>query len=64
VPYRDDRQVKFLYVDLDQCWPREQQATGSTWIIIRPARDAATDLRMAHEISGQHDPSEKARLGL
>jgi hypothetical protein len=64
VLYRDDRQVKFLYADLDQSWPRnsgENGRTGSVSIVARRARDVIDDLCMAgrldHERHGEDDDS-------
>lgn len=52
VLYRDDRQVKFLYVDLDQAWTREESPrSGSIFITARRARDVMADLYMAARIS-------------
>jgi hypothetical protein len=51
--YRDDRQVKFLYVDLDQGWHRDAEPGGSTFITARRVRDVITDLCMAHRLSGE-----------
>jgi hypothetical protein len=53
VLYRDDRQVKFLYIDLDQGWHREAEPGGSTFITARRASDVITDLCMAHRLSGE-----------
>jgi hypothetical protein len=50
VLYRDDRQVKFLYADLDQEWSRKDEnstSTGSLWMVARRASDVAADLCMA-----------------
>jgi hypothetical protein len=50
VLYHDDRQVKFLYADLDQSWMRdsgEDVRPGSVFIIARRASDVITDLCMA-----------------
>ena len=50
VLYRDDRQVKFLYVDLNQAWQpdgEEGGRTGSTFIIAQRARDVMADFCMA-----------------
>jgi hypothetical protein len=57
VLYRDDRQVKFLYVSLDQAWHRDGPGTpppGSTFIAARRASDAITDLCMAYRLSRGH----------
>ena len=54
VLYRDDRQVKFLYVGLDQAWQPDGQAggrTGSTFIIAQRARDVMADFRKAGRLS-------------
>jgi hypothetical protein len=59
VLYRDDRQVKFLYVDLDQGWAREAPArepgTGRVYITARRARDVAADMRAALLVSQEDD---------
>ncbi len=50
VLYRDDRQVKFLYADLNQEWSREDSdsnATGRVFMYARRASDVAADLCMA-----------------
>ena len=50
VLYKDDRQVKFLYADLDQSWLRngvENGRTGSVRIVARRASDVIADLCMA-----------------
>ena len=50
VLYKDDRQVKFLYADLDQSWLRngvENGRTGSVFIVARRASDVIADLCMA-----------------
>jgi len=51
VLYRDDRQVKFLYADLDQRWARvsdtDGTSTGSVFIVARRASDVVTELCMA-----------------
>jgi hypothetical protein len=50
VLYRDDRQIKFLYVDLNQAWQpdgEEGGRTGSTFIIAQRARDVMADFCMA-----------------
>ena len=62
VLYRDDRQVKFLYVDLDQAWqagPRGAEREPGTFIIARRASDVTTYLCMAHRLSRErHDEDE------
>ena len=59
VLYRDDRQVKFLYVDLDQGWAREAPlgvtGTGIVHITARRARDVAADMRAALLVSQEDD---------
>jgi hypothetical protein len=60
VLYRDDRQVKFLYVALDQEWKPSQTEgdtppKGSVFLIARPARDAVTDLCVAYELNTDSD---------
>ena len=50
VLYRDDRQVKFLYADLDQEWSREDSdgtSKGGLFMVARRASDVAADLCMA-----------------
>ena len=57
VLYRDDRQVKFLYVDLDQSWQRdssENPRPGSVFIGARRASDVITDLCIAGRLSREH----------
>jgi len=57
VLYHDDRQVKFLYVDLDQSWQRDDSENGrpgSVFIVARRASDVITDLRMAGRLSREH----------
>jgi hypothetical protein len=57
VLYHDDRQVKFLYVDLDQSWQRdgsEHPRPGSVWIVARRASDVIADLCMAGRLSRAH----------
>jgi hypothetical protein len=54
VLYRDDRQVKYLHVDLDQAWQRDRSEVGhpaATFIIARRAHDVTADLCMAHRLS-------------
>jgi hypothetical protein len=54
VLYDDDRQVKFLYADLDQSWLRnggENGRPGSVFIVARRASDVITDLCMAGRLS-------------
>lgn len=56
VLYRDDRQVKFLYVDLDQAWqpePSDAERTAATLIIARRASDVTTDLCMAGRLNDE-----------
>jgi hypothetical protein len=50
VPCCDDRQVKFLYADLDQEWSREDSdgtSAGGLFMVARRANDVAADLCMA-----------------
>jgi hypothetical protein len=57
VLYHDDRQVKFLHVDLDQSWERnggEDGRPGSVFIVARRASDVITDLCMAGRLSREH----------
>jgi hypothetical protein len=52
--YRDDRQVKFLYADLQQGWLQDGSETGhagSVFIIARRASDVTADLCMARRLS-------------
>jgi len=55
VLYRDDRQVKLLYVDLDQGWARDTPVrptgTGALYITARRVRDVAAELRAALLVS-------------
>jgi hypothetical protein len=54
VLYHDDRQVKFLYADLDQSWMRdsgEGGRPGSVFIVARRASDVITDLCMAGRLN-------------
>lgn len=57
VLYRDDRQVKFLYADLDQeRWHQVGDAAGGLFMIARRAGDAAADLCMAARLhQGRRD---------
>ncbi len=57
VLYHDDRQVKLLYVDLDQSWQRdasENGRPGSVFIAARRASDVIADLCMAGRLSREH----------
>ncbi len=57
VLYHDDRQVKFLYADLDQSWTRnsgEDGHPGSVFIVARRASDVIADLCMAGRLSREH----------
>jgi hypothetical protein len=61
VLYRDDRQVKFLYADVDQNWPRgggDNGRAGSVFIVARRARDVMTDLRMAGRLDHEDDDED------
>lgn len=61
--YHDDRQIKFLYVDLDQAWSRrDPECTGSMFIMIRRARDVILDLRAAELVSREEHDDEKSRF--
>jgi hypothetical protein len=55
VLYRDDRQVKLLYVDLDPGWAKEargrEAGTGIVYITARRTRDVAADMRAALLVS-------------
>ena len=57
VLYRDDRQVKFLYADLDQQWQRkgdDSTSAGGLWMVARRASDVAADLSMAARLHESH----------
>jgi hypothetical protein len=57
VLYRDDRQVKFLYVDLNQNWTQsrdEDGRPGSVFIVARRASDVIADLCMAGRLNREH----------
>lgn len=63
VLYRDDRQVKLLYVDLNQAWQPPGSSSkptgdGSTFMTVQRARDAVADLCMAHRLSRQLDDED------
>lgn len=59
VLYRDDRQVKFLYVELNHAWQsNDPQSAGTTFLTARPGRDAVSDLRAALELQRQDDHEE------
>ena len=50
VLYRDDRQIKFLYADMDQEWSSKDSdgtSTGRLFMVARRANDVAADLCMA-----------------
>jgi hypothetical protein len=64
VLYRDDRQVKLLYVDFDQRWEPTQgdegaDNDGSTFLRAQRARDAVADLCMAHRLSRDLDDEDE-----
>ena len=62
VLYHDDRQVKFLYADLNQSWQRTGDGngrTGSVSIVARRASDVIADLRMAGRLSHEHDDEDE-----
>jgi hypothetical protein len=53
--YSDDRQVKYLYVSLDQTWNRDKDGSehgrdGSTHLITRAGRDVVSDFRDANRL--------------
>jgi hypothetical protein len=53
VLYRDDRQVKFLYADLDQEWwhgHSDGASPGGLFMVARRASDVAADLCMAARV--------------
>ena len=53
VLYKDNRQVKFLYADLDQSWQPdngENGRSGSVFIVARRASDVIADLCMARRL--------------
>jgi hypothetical protein len=57
VLYHDDRQVKFLYADLDQSWRRnsgEDGRPGSIFIVAQRASDVIIDLCMAGRLNREH----------
>ncbi len=57
VLYHDDRQVKFLYADMDQSRQQdsgENGRTGSVSIVARRARDVIDDLCMAGRLDHVH----------
>ena len=57
VLYHDDRQVKFLYADLDQGWLRnsgEDGRPGSVFVVARRASDVIADLCMAGRLNREH----------
>lgn len=61
VLYRDDRQVKFLYADLDQEWSRkggDSKPAGSLWMVARRANDVAADLCMAVRLHRDYEDDE------
>lgn len=64
VLYRDDRQVKILYVDLNQSWQpnnNESGRAGSTFIMAQRARDAMAFLYMANRVSRErYDDDEES----
>jgi hypothetical protein len=61
VLYYDDRQVKLLYVDLDQGWQRKPLIEfgnlyePTTFMIARRTRDAMADLASAYPLRGQRE---------
>jgi len=61
VLYYDDKQVKLLYVDLDQRWQKKALAGieslygPTTFLAARPARDAMADLATAYSCKGRRD---------
>ena len=69
VLYRDDRQVKFLYADLDQEWSRkggDGKSAGGLWMVARRASDVAADLCMAARLhqSSSYDEEEESPFWL
>ncbi|WP_188186914.1 hypothetical protein [Nonomuraea sp. SYSU D8015] len=62
VLYRDDRQVKFLYVGLRQTWSPDaahDASAGWTGIVARPVRDVTADLRLAHLLCSNDWPTQE-----
>lgn len=61
VLYYDDRQVKLLYVDLDQGWQRKPLIDfgrlwePTTFMVARRARDAMADLASAYSLRNRRD---------
>ena len=63
VLYHDDRQVKFLYADLDQSWLRndgENGRPGSVFIVARRASDVIADLCMAGRLDRERYDEDDA----
>jgi hypothetical protein len=63
VLYRDDRQVKFLYADLDQEWSRNDKddpSTGRLFMVARRASDVAADLCMAARLHRDDEDDEES----
>lgn len=59
VLYKDDRQVKFLYVDLIQAWTRQSDTTkahpGRMYMFASPGRDVIADLCVAYDLDREDD---------
>jgi hypothetical protein len=59
VLYRDDRQVRFLYVNQSQGWPWEHDMhsanAGSTFLFASPARHVEADLCAAYDLYKEED---------
>ena len=61
VLYRDDRQVKFLYAELDQEWSRrggDDASAGGLFMVARRANDVAADLCMAARLHRDYEDDE------
>jgi hypothetical protein len=56
VLYKDDKQVRLLYVSHRQRWDSPGEPNGCTYLTARPLRDVIADLRLAEELrSGEYD---------
>jgi hypothetical protein len=56
VLYKDDKQVRLLYVSHRQRWNSTGEPNGCTYLTARPLRDVIADLRLAQELrSGEYD---------
>jgi hypothetical protein len=52
VLYKDDKQVRLLYVSHRQRWNSPGEPNGCTYLTARPVRDVIADLRLAEELRG------------